>query len=178
MEAKNAVNRQTMFALLSALAAGIVSYVLVIFFIEMLHWLFVPSVMIMVFISAYYAFRGQTRGNKDLTFKRIFWIAFEVGTRTHFYTFALYIPLYFFAFEFDGFSAEIFGMWIGMTLFMGLVSLVMFIWIAISMYIGVGYIQKSFEKVLDFDQHTIDDSILDDDSTQSEIKPSSRLKLD
>lgn len=167
-----------MFALLSAVGAGLVSLVLIAFFIDILHWLFVPSVTIMVFVSAYFAFRRRVGEKGELTGKLISQIALEVGTLTHYYTFALYLPLFFLF----GLSQELSSDTIVMYLFGivagGTVSFVMFVWVAVPMYIGVGYIQKKLEKELYFNDDKPDESLLNDDLAQSEIKVASRLELD
>lgn len=178
MDNKTELNRQTMFALLSAAVAGIVSIVLIAFFIDMLHWLFVPSVMIMVFISAYFAFGRRLKGRGELENKRIILTAFEVGTLTHFYTFALYLPLYFFFSHPEPMSADVIGRYIFGIFFGGGVSLCMFVWIAVPMYIGVGYIQKNFEKDLYFDDESFNDSLIDDDFILSEHKSAPKVELD
>ena len=179
MEAFNKLNRQTKFGLISALIAGLVSIVLlVVLSFDFLKWLFLPSVMLMVFVSAYYAFRRQMRGKGALTDTRVYKLAFEVGTMSHLYTFALYFPLYYFFYDFNGISFDMLGIYIGTVIFVTIFSLLMFVWIAVPMYIGVGYIQKNFEKELYFNDDKPDESLLNDDFAQSEIKAGSRLELD
>lgn len=162
MEAFNKLNRQTKFGLISALIAGLVSIVLlVVFSFDFLKWLFLPSVMLMVFVSAYYAFRRQMRGKGALTDTRVYKLAFEVGTMSHLYTFALYFPLYYFFHDFNGISFEMLGIYIGTVIFVTFFSLLMFVWIAVPMYIGVGFFQKYLEKEIQFKSETNAESILD-----------------
>ena len=159
----NGLNRHTTYALLSAGAAGLISFLMIATFLDMLTWVFLPAVMIMVFVSAYFAFRRQMRGRGALHGKKIFSIALEVGILSHFYTFALFFPLHYFVFDFSGISLEIVGTYLVATLVVGLISLVMFVWIAVPMYVGVGYLLKSMEGGKNDRQRAFDDSILDDD---------------
>lgn len=167
MEAINKLSRPMKYALMSALAAGIVSAIMITTFIDMFSWLFIPSVMIMVFISAYYAFRRQMLGKGALNGKRILGLAAEVGTLTHFYTFALYFPLNYLIYDFRPFSADLAGIYVVSFLFIGFVSIIMFVWIAVPMYLGVGYLQQSMEKNLSIHDH-IDDKLILDSLSESD----------
>ncbi len=162
MDTKNGLNRHTKFAFMAAIAAGLVSLLMISTFLEMLTPLFLPAVMIMVFLAARSAFRRRMKGEGALTGKTIFQIALEVGMVTHFYTFALYFPLHYFLIDFNGVSLEVFGTWIVLTLVFGLISLIMFVWIAVPMYIGVGYLLKSMEDGQYDEPKILDESILDD----------------
>jgi hypothetical protein len=125
--------------------------------------------MIMVFISAFFAFRRQIRGEGILTGTSIFLIALEVGTLTHFYTFALYLPLSYLVYPVSVFDGELFQVWIGLTLLMGLVSLIMFVWIAVPMHVAVGYVLKHIEKGMYDEPIVLDDTILDDTLLGSDL---------
>lgn len=171
MDTKNGLNRHTKFALMAALAAGFVSFVMIITFIDMLTLLFIPSVMIMVFLSARSAFRRQMKGHGTLTGKKIFPIAMEVGTLSHFYTFALYFPLNYFFEGFHELSLEIIGTYILLILVIGGISLLMFVWIAVPMYIGVGHLLKSMENGEYEDDKILNESILDDGLLRSDLEP-------
>ena len=148
---------------MSALAAGVVSFVMIATFISMLEWIFIPSVMLMVFIAAYFSFRRQMRNHGELTSKRIFSIAMEVGTVTHFYTFAFYLPFNYFISYYQGISGEIVGGYLVLTLLFGISSLVAFVWIAVLMYMSIGHLLKSMEVGTVFTEHELDNSILDDE---------------
>ena len=162
MDTKNGLSRHFKFALMSALAAGLISIIMRATFLEVFNWLFSPSVMIMVFISAFFAFRRQMRGKGALNGKRIYKIALEVGTISHFYTFALYFPLNFFVYDLSGLSSEMFMSYIASTFVVGIISIILFVWIAVPMYMGVGHILKSLEKDIPFDLKIGDESLLDD----------------
>ena len=162
MDTKNGINRETQFALMSAGAAGLVSVALIYFFIDMLTWHFIPCVMVMVFISAYFAFRRRASGKGELTSRRITNVALEVGLLTHFYTFALYLPVMYFSQGSQAIDLELFGMWILFTGIAGLISLLMFVWIAVPIYMGIGHIQKALEKGQYGENRILDESILDD----------------
>ncbi|MFK7784290.1 MAG: hypothetical protein AB8B56_04190 [Crocinitomicaceae bacterium] len=169
MDTNNQLSRHTKFALLASLAAGLVSFLMITLFIDMLTLLFVPCVMIMVFLSARSAFRRQMKGFNVLTGRKIFGIAMEVGSVTHFYTFALYIPIAFFI---DGGSLEdpqIIGTYLFMTFILGIVSLVMFVWIAVPLYMGVGHLLKSIEGEDYHQRKALDDSLLDDGFLSSDL---------
>lgn len=169
MDTNNGLNRHTKYALMAAIAAGLVSFLLIAVFIDMLTLAFVPCVMIMVFLAARSAFRRQTKGHGVLTGRKIFGIAMEVGSVTHFYTFALYVPVAFFL---DGGTINdprILGTYLLTTLILGFVSLIMFVWIAVPMYVGVGHLLKSIEGE-DYNQRrTLNDSLLDDDLLSSDL---------
>jgi hypothetical protein len=160
MDSSVKLSRPMNFALLSALGAGIVATLMIVTFIDMLHWVFIPSVMIMVYISAYFAFRRQMRGRGELVGKKIFTIALEVGTLTHFYTFALYLPAYFFLFIQQEFSIETLSVYLYGVVVGGLVSLIAFVWIAVPLYAAVGYLLKSMEK---------NDFLHEDELTETDI---------
>lgn len=162
MEFFQNLNRETLYALLSSLAAGLVSLILLVLFIDMFNYLFLLAVMTAVFTSAYFAFRRQTRYEKQLTGKRVLQLAFEVGTLSHFYTFALYFPLNYFLFEFRGINLDLFGAYIGATLIVSFVSIIMFVWIAVPMYLGIGHIVKSMEKAGDTARLHGSEDLLDD----------------
>lgn len=163
MNLLNKLKRETRYALLCAIAGGLLSFLMISTFIEMFNYLFVLAVTIAVFASAYFAFRRQTRYEGELTGRRIFALAAEVGTLSHFYTFALYFPLYYFLYDFGGVNVELLGTYFGMVLFMGFVSIIMFVWIAVPLYLGVGHLVKSMESNLDISTHTFNDAILDDE---------------
>lgn len=152
MNGFNRLNRSLKYALLSALAAGLIATCLIVFFIEMLNFLFIPSVVIAVFVSAYFAFRRQMRRKGELEVSRIFKLAFEVGTISHVYAFAIYLPANFFLYDFNGVDVAILFMYLGSTLVMSFFSILMFIWIAVPMYLGIGFLLKSIEKNGVFDR--------------------------
>lgn len=161
MEANKRLNRETEYALMSAGAAGIVSIIMLATFLELFTWLFVPSVMIMVFVSAYFAFRRQMRGKGALNRDRIFKLAAEIGTLSHFYTFALYFPLNDLIYDYRGFNLDSAGIYLGSILIFGIVSIVFFVWIAVPMYVGVGHILKTVEKNVYLKDHLDVKPILD-----------------
>ncbi len=156
------LNRQTKFALMSALAAGFVSSIMLFTFFDFLSWLFLPSVMAMVFVSANFAFRRQMHGKGTLTGRRIFHLGLEVGSVSHFYTFAFYFPLQYFLTNFQGVNWEIVGAYFIITLVVSIVSVLMFVWIAVPMYVGVGYLLMYFEKDAYRENRVLNDDIIDD----------------
>ncbi len=162
MEFFENLNRETRYALLSSIAAGLVSFFLLTLFIDMFNYLFILAVMIAVFTSAFFAFRRQTRHESKLTKRRILQLAFEVGTLSHFYTFALYFPMNYFILEFRGIDPSLFGAYIISTLVVGVISIIMFIWVAVPMYIGIGHILKSTEKKDKSTQLHGNEELLDD----------------
>lgn len=162
MDTNKGLSRQTKYALMSGAAAAVVSSIMLSTFLDSFNWIFVPSVAIMVFISAYFAFRRQMRNKGALNGRRIFGIAFEVGTLSHFYTFALYFPLDYFINDFrNGVDGEIVAWYFASILIVGIISIIMFVWIAIPMYMGIGYIQKAMENDISTDMLIDDESILD-----------------
>lgn len=162
MDTSNRLPRETEYALMSALVAAIVSGIMLATFLDLFQWSFVPCVSIMVFISAYFAFRRQMRGKAALDRKRIFNLALEVGTVSHFYTFALYFPVDYLLSDYsNGLNGELVATFIAAVFGLGLISIIFFVWIAVPMYIGVGYIQKSVEKHLHADEHIEEESLLD-----------------
>ena len=118
--------------------------------------------MIVVFFAARSAFRRQMKVHGSLTGRKIFWIAAEVGTLTHFYAFALYLPIVFILNGGGSLSGELFGMYIVCALIAGFASLIMFVWIAIPMYAGIGYIVRMIEGEGRDQQKILNDSLLDD----------------
>ena len=153
METYKRLPREVEYALMSAAAAALVSFIMIATFLELFSWLFIPAVSIMVFISAYFAFRRQMRGKSALNRRRIIRLASEVGTVSHFYTFALFFPLDYLLSDYqNGLDSELVLMYLASIFIMGLISNIFFVWIAVPMYIGIGYIQKSIEKDLPVDQ--------------------------
>lgn len=169
MDTNGELNRHTKFALMAAVAAGLVSFIMMITFLEFLTPLFLPAVMIMVFFSARSAFRRRMKNQGALDRKVIFSIALEVGTLSHYYTFALFFPLYYFIIDFQGLTLEMFGSYIGLTLMIGTLSLLAFVWIAVPMYVGVGHLLKSMEKGMFDEPLKYDDTILDDGLLRSDV---------
>lgn len=172
METQNGLNRHTKFALMAAVAAGIVSFIMITTFIDLLSLIFLPAVMIMVFVSAYFAFKRRMKNGRALTGRRIFNIALEVGTLSHFYTFALYLPLMYFTEGTPRFEPELIGTYIFATLILGFVSLIMFVWIAVPMYVGVGHILKAMEDGQYDQQRVQDEFILDDGLVETDMPTS------
>lgn len=171
MNGFNRLNRPFKYALLSALAAGIICSLLIAFFIEMLNYLFVPSVIIAVFLSAYFSFRRQMRRKGELVVRKIFTMSLEVGTVSHVYAFAIYLPLNFFMYEFQGINAEIFFMYFFFTLGLSFFSILMYIWVAVPLYVGVGFLLKKIEGNMTFDYEGIDSSMLDQAQTNPDWDP-------
>jgi len=175
MPTKSQSIRPLKYALISSGLAGLVSVVLTGLFIDMLTLVFIPAVMIMVFVSAYFAFRRQMRNRGALAGRRIFHIALEVGTLSHFYTFALYFPLAYFTDSLGSItsemSLELVMSYVISALAGGLVSLIFFFWLSIPMYLGVGYIIKAMEGDEFPDSETLNESLLDDVIVETEVDP-------
>lgn len=171
MDGINRLNRPLKYALLSAASAGLIASFLIAFFIEMLNFLFVPAVMVAVFLSAYFAFRRQMRGRGELVVSRIFKLALEVGTVSHAYAFAIYLPANFFLYEYHGMNAEIFFLYLFFTLAMSFFSILMFIWIAVPMYLGIGFLIREMEKNLTFDQQLNNIPVIDSTQTNPDWDP-------
>jgi hypothetical protein len=169
MNTNSGLNRHTLFALMASLAAGLVSFLLITFFIDMLNVLFIPTVMVVVFFAARSAFRRQMKGHIVLTGKKIFTIALEVGTLTHFYAFSLYLPLVFLVEDGTGLSAELIGGYLLITFIGGIASLVMFVWIAVPMYIGIGHLVRVILGEENNERKTLNDSLLDDGFLSSDL---------
>jgi hypothetical protein len=162
MEVFDRLSRETVYAILCALAAGLFSTFLIYFFFGgFIQWIFVPIVMFTVFISGYFAFAREITKMEMLTGRRIFQMSLEVGSVTHFSTFALYFLVNYFIYDYRGISLDLFGRWIGTTLAIGFISLFMFVWVAVPIYAGMGYILQSREKNKQIVQIDYDDSILD-----------------
>ncbi|MDG1334411.1 MAG: hypothetical protein P8P74_18905 [Crocinitomicaceae bacterium] len=169
MDTNTGLNRHTKFASMAAIAAGLVSFIMMVTFLDILTPIFLPAVMIMVFLSARSAFRRRMKNRGALTGKVIFSIALEVGTLSHYYTFALFFPLYYFIMDFNGITLEVFGSYVALTLMIGTISLLMFVWIAVPMYVGVGHLLKSMEKGALNEPLKYDDAILDDGLLTSDV---------
>lgn len=170
MNTLNQLSRPVKYALLSALAAGILGTLLINSIIEMLSWIFVPSVIIMVFFSAFFTFRRQMRGVGKLTARRIFLLSIEVGTLSHFYAFALYLPLnFFFVTQTGSLNPELLLAYLLATLVMGFVSILMFVWFAVPMYLGIGYLVKAAEESMTFDEYSMDAPSLDNGITVDRV---------
>lgn len=171
MKSFNQLARPVRYALLSAISAGILAAFMINTFIDLLTWIFVPSVMIMVFISAYFAFRRQMRGKGRLERRKLFQLAMEVGTVSHVYTFALYLPLNYFLVSQDrSLSPEVFAVYLGSILLFSFFSLIMFIWISVPLYLGIGYVMKSTEESMQFDEFNSDEVILDEVISKRQMK--------
>jgi hypothetical protein len=169
MNTFNHLARPIKYALLCAIAAGLLGTFIVNLVSEMLTWIFVPSVVIMVFVCAYFAFRRQMRGKGRLDSRRIFLLSLEVGTLSHLYTFMLYIPLNFF-FETQGeFRPELIFFYILGTILMSLVSIISYVWFAVPMYLGIGYLIKSMEESMSFDENDLDAPSLDTGITNDRV---------
>lgn len=162
------LSREVRYALFSAVGAGLFSFLLIVIFFSMLNWLFIPVVMLMVYLSAYFAFKRRASGKGELGARKIFSMALEVGTITHFTTFAVFLPINYFIFYYEGLTLDVFLSYISITLLIGFVSLILLGWLAVPMYIGIGYLIKSTEKDEDFSVHELNDSILDDDLSREQ----------
>ncbi len=170
MNVLNQLARPVKYALLCAIVAGIVGTLMINSIIEMLSWVFVPSVIIMVFVTAYFAFRRQLRSEGKLTPRRIFLLSLEVGTVSHVCTFALYFPLNFFLLsQASSLNPELILAYIISTLVVSFVSVVMYIWVAVPLYLGIGYLVKSIEEPMTFDVHSMEATSIDDGITVDRV---------
>lgn len=169
MDAFNQLSRPFKYALLCAMAAGLVGTFLINFISTMLSWIFVLAVIIMVFVSAYFAFKRQMKRVGRLDGRRIFLLALEVGTLSHLYTFALYLPLNFFFVTERAMNPELILAYIAGVIVMSVVSIIMYIWIAVPMYLGIGYLLKAAEETMTFDEHNMDDPSLDSGVTAERV---------
>lgn len=171
MDGINRLNRPLKYALLSAASAGLIASFLIAFLIDMLNFLFVPSVILAVFLSAFFAFRRQMRGRGELETSRIFKLALEVGTVSHVYAFAIYLPFNFFLYEYHGMNAEIFFLYLFFTLAMSFFSILMYVWIAVPMYLGIGFLIRAIEKNVTFDRQFNNNLIIDSTNTNPDWDP-------
>ncbi len=175
MDAFNQLARPLKYALLCAAAAGLVGTFLINFVSEMLTWIFVPSVIIMVFVSAYFAFKRQMKRGGRLDARRIFLLALEVGTLSHLYSFAIYLPLNFFLVSQGTMRPELVLTYVLSVIVMSIVSVIMYIWIAVPMYLGIGHLLKAAEETMTFDDHNMDAPSLDSGVTVERVYRNSDL---
>jgi riboflavin transporter FmnP len=93
-----------------------------------------------------------------------------VGTVSHLYTFALYLPLNFFLlFDPNELVPELIVGYFLATIVMSFFSILMYIWVAVPLYLGIGYLVKSIEESMIFDEYSVDAPSLDGGITADRV---------
>ena len=72
-------------------------------------------------------------------------------------------------------NSDLIGMYFLSLIVMTIVSIVMYIWIAVPMYLGIGYLLKAAEETMTFDDHNMDAPSLDSGVTVERVYRNSDL---